>query len=696
MNYRLRDAVLGLLAPQGFDAKGFPDSGDRLSASEFAARMLAQQEDYPAATYYSLMNLLDSHDTERVLWTLTPGAGTRAARELDADNLAEGKARLRLASLIQYSVPGMPTIYYGDEVGLTGDDDPDDRRTYPWADLGGTPDGELLGHYTALAQLRREVPALVEGDLRVLLVDDESSVVVLGRRTNEQAAIVALNTSDQTRSFSLPTAGFVPAGTQFDGAYSVGEATGVMQSGGALEIELPALGAIVLASAEGADLEPAAAPNGLHVAGLGDGYLELAWEGSGNGVYNVYRSPLAGGGWLRVNDEPVTTEGFRDEGLENGRLYHYVVTALDEAGNESGYSDEAAEAPRLAIESARLSPAAQVEHTISASTPTEPICGEVSIGGRTGANGPAGSLQAQVGVGPTGTAPDADAGWTWVNATYAGPADDRDRLCATLLPEATGTFDIVYRFTTSNGRYWLYADLEREWEPGGQRGRAGTLTVNPSADTSAPDTPAGLRVVSATPAGIELAWDALDDSTLFAYEVQRASTLEGEVVSLGRTTEPAFADLEVSEGETFLYQVLAIDGSWNRSPPTAPLAATAEPRLVTIVFTVSVPAPSGVALEEPVHITGTLSGLEGDMPDWDPASMPMEQVDATHWTITLEAREGAELEYKYTLGDFLYVEKDASCGEIANRTLIASFGAGDQQPVNDQVPNWRNVAPCGN
>mgnify|MGYP006202897791 CR=1 FL=1 len=109
MNYRLRDAVLGLLAPQGFDAKGFPDSGDRLSATEFAARLLSQQEDYAPATYYSLMNLLDSHDTERILWTLTPGIENRTGREVDPDNLAEGKARLRLASLIQYAVPGMPT-----------------------------------------------------------------------------------------------------------------------------------------------------------------------------------------------------------------------------------------------------------------------------------------------------------------------------------------------------------------------------------------------------------------------------------------------------------------------------------------------------------------------------------------------------------------------------------------------------------
>src|SRR3954470_6043090 len=160
MNYRLRDAVLGFLAPQGYDAKGFPDSGHSIPASQFAARLASIREDYPDAAYYSAMNLLDSHDTARLLWQLTPGADDRAAREDNASNVAEGKRRLRLASLIQFGLPGAPTVYYGDEVGMTGADDPDDRRTYPWPDTGGHPDDALLAHYKTLTALRKSVPAL--------------------------------------------------------------------------------------------------------------------------------------------------------------------------------------------------------------------------------------------------------------------------------------------------------------------------------------------------------------------------------------------------------------------------------------------------------------------------------------------------------------------------------------------------------
>lgn len=184
MNYRLRDAVLGLLAPQGFDSKGFADSGYQITPTQFANRIGSVREDYPDAAYYSLMNLLDSHDTERLLWTLTPGAETTAAKEADAANLAAGKARQRIASLIQFTMPGVPTVFYGDEVGVTGDDDPDDRRTYPWPGQGrrgDTRDMALHAHYASLADARDGVEALTEGDLRILLSDDAAGTVAYGR-----------------------------------------------------------------------------------------------------------------------------------------------------------------------------------------------------------------------------------------------------------------------------------------------------------------------------------------------------------------------------------------------------------------------------------------------------------------------------------------------------------------------------------
>jgi hypothetical protein len=97
-----------------------------------------------------------------------------------------------------------------------------------------------------------------------------------------------------------------------------------------------------------------------------------------------------------------------------------------------------------------------------------------------------------------------------------------------------------------------------------------------------------------------------------------------------------------------------------------------------------------------VYIAGFLDRLDGDLPQWDPGGVVLTRVDATTWTITFTGLEGTQLEYKYALGSWDYVEKDASCGEIANRQLTLAYGTSGTQAVNDLVPNWRNVAPCGN
>jgi hypothetical protein len=125
------------------------------------------------------------------------------------------------------------------------------------------------------------------------------------------------------------------------------------------------------------------------------------------------------------------------------------------------------------------------------------------------------------------------------------------------------------------------------------------------------------------------------------------------------------------------------------------VTATAALRMVALTFTVSVPATTD-GTGRSVYIAGTLNRLDGTLPEWNAGGVVLTRVDATHWTIRLNGREGTQLEYKYTLGDWDHVEKDASCGEIANRQLTLAYGSNGTQSVNDTVPNWRNVAPCGN
>jgi hypothetical protein len=123
--------------------------------------------------------------------------------------------------------------------------------------------------------------------------------------------------------------------------------------------------------------------------------------------------------------------------------------------------------------------------------------------------------------------------------------------------------------------------------------------------------------------------------------------------------------------------------------------STPQLRKVHLNFTVTVPATTDAA-NRSVYIAGLLDRLDGGLPQWNPGGVVLTRVDATHWTITLTGNEGVQIAYKYTLGDWEHVEKDATCAEIGDRLLTLTYGSDGNQAVNDTVQNWRNVAPCGN
>jgi glycosidase len=145
------------------------------------------------------MNLLSSHDQARSLHVL--------GWHDDADPAQErlAKARYRLALLLQMSYPGAPAVYYGDEVGLSGGDDPDNRRPFPWADLGGRPDEDLHAEFRRLIALRNALPVLRRGELGAPLHVD-AHVIVLPRRLGETVALTITSNAAEARTvaFELP------------------------------------------------------------------------------------------------------------------------------------------------------------------------------------------------------------------------------------------------------------------------------------------------------------------------------------------------------------------------------------------------------------------------------------------------------------------------------------------------------------
>ncbi len=207
-------------------------------ASSLYSNIEQMREAYPPQAFYALMNLLSSHDQARALHVL----GWNAISN-DAERVALAKSRLKLAMLFQMTFPGAPAVYYGDEVGVTGGDDPYNRAPYPWADQGGAPDHDLHAEVRRLIRLRHDNPVLRRGSMGApLYIDDH--VIVLSRQLSGVQAITAFNNALEHRRVSIQL-------PEWTSNVSLTDAwTGAITDArdGKLTVDIPALSGIILLS----------------------------------------------------------------------------------------------------------------------------------------------------------------------------------------------------------------------------------------------------------------------------------------------------------------------------------------------------------------------------------------------------------------------------------------------------------------
>ena len=223
MNYPFRTALLAWLG--GGDAAAFRDDMETI------------RENYPPAAFYGAMNFLGTHDTPRILTLLgveqTPeDKGQRAAYRLSPAELARGQMKLRLAAMLLYSFPGSPTLYYGDEAGMQGFEDPLNRGTYPW----GGEDGSLLAFFRRLGQLRAERVSMQCGIIRYLHA--QGGGLVVERLHGTERTVTALNAGDTPLELTLP----------WDGRLCIDAVTGqqFLSQNGTVRLTLPPLDGVIL------------------------------------------------------------------------------------------------------------------------------------------------------------------------------------------------------------------------------------------------------------------------------------------------------------------------------------------------------------------------------------------------------------------------------------------------------------------
>ena len=198
MNYPFRTAILNFMRGRD-DGRGFKET------------VMSIVENYPSQVVACNMNLLGTHDTPRILTALVDDFdGSReekAHRHLSRNQMEVARDRLMMASFLQYTLPGCPSLYYADETCMEGYKDPFNRRTYPW----GREDTEILGHFRCLGKLRTQNIALRLGDIRFTVASDRH--LAYTRSAQGQTLSIYVNRSGD--AWDIPT-GRVTFGKNID------------------------------------------------------------------------------------------------------------------------------------------------------------------------------------------------------------------------------------------------------------------------------------------------------------------------------------------------------------------------------------------------------------------------------------------------------------------------------------------------
>ena len=175
------------------------------SAESLMNTVLSVIENYPPQAVKLLMNHIGTHDTARILTRLGTDRLVGADREAQAnivlndEEYKRGASLLKLAAVLQFTLPGVPSIYYGDEAGMQGGSDPFCRAGYPW----GSEDNSILDFYKELGRLRRNSGAFRSGEFIPVLSDD--SVIAYIRKTKENSAFIAVNRGDIEKQVVIPS-----------------------------------------------------------------------------------------------------------------------------------------------------------------------------------------------------------------------------------------------------------------------------------------------------------------------------------------------------------------------------------------------------------------------------------------------------------------------------------------------------------
>lgn len=255
MNYKFARAVKKFIA----------DRKDQITPSAFADSIMAVQRDYPSDNLYALQNLMDSHDVDRIASQIVNpdrwyDHNASAKDNKDYDERKPNKQEIekqKLAVAIQMTMPGAPMVYYGDEAGMWGGDDPDCRKPMVWPGIKYETesvdplgrkrpadtvsfDNDMFNWYKKLISIRESNMMLSLGDLNFFMTDNANMVLGYSRTLDGQTCYVLINNKPGKAEVSFTAD---KAGSRLTDLVSGKQVTG---TGNSFRIELPSYGVAIL------------------------------------------------------------------------------------------------------------------------------------------------------------------------------------------------------------------------------------------------------------------------------------------------------------------------------------------------------------------------------------------------------------------------------------------------------------------
>lgn len=635
MNYQFRAALQNFIINDN-------------DAANFNTALEVIRENYPEEAWLAMLNLVDSHDTVRNITKIDYPTWEEENIKIAPEASEKAMKLQALTAIFQMSYPGAPTIYYGDEVGVTGTKDPDSRRSFPWDRLTENSDGtytadskyaELYNTYVKASEVRTNYrDVFATGDIKTAYA--EGSVIAYARKSDKLGGLSILNKSKDEITIEADVMDFLPDGLTLKD--QLGTNLSATVTDGKVTIKVPGFTGMMMVSTSELTALPVAPSNLTAVASEGkSASVSLTWDAvEGATGYFVYRTLLEGTSAVRLTNEAVTDTTFVDTTVENGtRYYYYVKTVVDKA--TSVYSDSATALPSYKIQSISK-PSALPSMNIGVGNKTGDTEVDIFIPGLTdngtysGKEVPGLTFTLVYYTGDGTDAKETKLRYKEDASSLEGGALDSKRYSASFEPTDAGTYSYYAKATVNNGYTYVSSDIA-------------TMEALASATDTTPPTEPVLAQSIQESNRVTLNW-TVEDTDIAGFEIYRQEvngSTSGKIkIDTVDKATLSYVDFTVSNDTEYIYQIAAFDDSYNRSYSDM-MRITPKLTMVDVTIRLHIPDKVFTSATDNIYIAGDVNG-------WNQAGWLMKKPSgATNNNIveySFKMMSGKSIQYKYTRG----------------------------------------------